>query len=131
MPNPFFECNEFKFQTVASQPEAFIAEFSAADLAKLAVVCEAIANAFAENTPQVRSRLVREAKLHDLFAIFVDWPRAAGSKTILLARRDGNRILVARGLESVDGRIAPGEIERAEQVLARPRGDDGEEGGRG
>jgi hypothetical protein len=128
MSKQFFECNNIEFHTVASQPEAFIADLSPADRAKLAVACEAMANAFAENTPPVRSRLVRGAKLHDLFAIFVDWPRFAGPKTVLLARRDGNRVLVARGLESSDGRIAPGDVERAERALAEAAGNDGEKG---
>ena len=131
MSNPFFECNNIYFHTVASQPEVFIAGLSPGDRAKLAVACEAIANAFAENTPQVRSRLVRNAKLHDMFAIYVDWPRSAGLKTVLLARRDGSRVLVARGLESGDGRIAPRDVERAERALADWRGDDGKKGDRG
>jgi hypothetical protein len=128
---PFFECNEIEFHTVASQPEDFIADFSPADRAKLAVACEAIANAFAENAPQVRSRLVRGAKLHDLFAIFLDWLGSAGPKTVLLARRDGNRVLVARGLESVDGRIAPRDVGRAERALAEASADDDKKGRRG
>ncbi|MET0305281.1 MAG: hypothetical protein ABW196_03515 [Solirubrobacterales bacterium] len=130
MPSPFFECNDIQFHTVASQPEAFIAELTPADQAKLAVACEAIANAYAENTPQVRSRLVRGAKLHDLFAIFVDWPGSARA-TVLLARRDGNRVLVARGLETDDGRIARRDVERAERALVEARGNDGRKGDRG
>ena len=128
MQNPFFECNNITFHTVGPQPEAFIVDLSPADRAKLAVACEATANAFAENTPPVRSRLVRDAKMHDLFAIFVDWPRGSGLRVLLLARRDGNRVLVARGLKTGDGRIAPGEVERAERALTEAQENDGEKG---
>lgn len=131
MKTPFFECNNITFHTVAPQPEAFIADLSPAYRAKLAVACEATANAFAENTPPVRSRLVRNAKRHDLFAIFVDWPNGTGPKTLLLARRNGSRVLVARGLQAGDGRIAPREVERAERALAEAQENDGEKGDHG
>ncbi len=121
---PFFKCSKTKFHTVAAQPERFIAGFSPTYRAKLAVACESIANAYEEGVPQVRSRLVREAKLHDLFAIYVDWWHAGGSKKILLARRDGDRVLVARGFESAEGEIPEREVERAERALEEARADD-------
>ncbi len=129
MPNPFFECNEIEFHIIAPQPEAFVDGFSGVEKAKLRVACEGIANAYAEGSPQVRSRLVRGAKMHDLFAIFVDWPQTAGAKKVLLARRAGNRVLVARGFETCDGKIAPREVVRAEAALSKGVGDDPGEGG--
>ena len=129
MSQQFFKCSGFEFHTIASQPEAFINRLSSADRAKVQVACEGIANAFVDGSPQVRSRLVRGARTHDLFVIYVDWPSGPGSKTILLARRDANRVLVARGLESVDGQIPQPEVERAERALAEAESDD-EEGGR-
>jgi hypothetical protein len=129
--DPFFECNQIKFHTIDPQPETFIAGLSPTDRAKLEVACEATANAFADRTPPVRSRLVRGAKMHDLFMILIDWPWASGPKALLLAHRVSNRVLVARGLRSRDGRIPPGEVERAERALAKAREDDGVGGVRG
>jgi hypothetical protein len=129
--DPFFECNQIQFHAIDPQPEAFISELSPTDHAKLEVACEATANAFVDGTPPVRSRLVRGAKMHDLFVILIDWPRASGPKALLLARRVGTRVLVARGLRSTDGGIPPREVKRAERALARVRKGDGAEGGGG
>ncbi|MFL5898943.1 MAG: hypothetical protein ACJ76D_10880 [Solirubrobacterales bacterium] len=131
MQDPFFECNQIQFHIVDPQPETFIARLPLTDRAKLEVACEATANAFADRTPPVRSRLVRGAKMHDLFVIFIEWPRAPGPKAMLLARRVGNRVLIARGLRSRDGGIPPVEAERAERALAKAREDDGLGGGCG
>jgi hypothetical protein len=113
----FFECNDFEFQTVGSQAEIFIAKLSPIERAKLYVACESIAACFADNSPPVRSRLVKGAKLHELFAILVDWPGGSGSLLRLLGVRDGRRILVARGVRARGGSIPPGEIGKAERTL--------------
>jgi hypothetical protein len=126
---PFFECEQFEFHIIAPQPQVFVEGFSEADKAKLQVACEGIAHAYAEGSPQVRSRLVRGAKMHDLFAIFVDWPQTPGWKKVLLARRDRNRVLVARGLKTSDGEIPAREVARAEAALAKGVDGDPEEGG--
>ncbi|HKZ13100.1 MAG TPA: hypothetical protein VJL81_04555 [Solirubrobacterales bacterium] len=129
MHNQFFECNGFCFQTIALQPEAFIGALSASDLAKLKVACEGIANAFVDGSPPVRSRLARGAKLHDLFVIYVDWPWSPGPTRMLLGRRVGSRVLVARGLKRSDGDIPKDEVKRAERALAEAEDDGATEGG--
>ncbi|HXF30134.1 MAG TPA: hypothetical protein VN522_01345 [Solirubrobacterales bacterium] len=125
MSEPFFKCHEFNFQTVDTQPERFIAALAETDRAKLEVACRGVANSFADKSPPVRSRLVRGAKLHDLFAIYIDWPRSPGPTRLLLARRVGTRVLVARAFADAAGDIPVDEVKRAERALARVAADDG------
>jgi hypothetical protein len=123
--SPFIQCNEFSFHTIAPQPVEFIGALSAADRAKVKVACEAVANAFADNSPPVRSRLVRGATPHDMFVIYVDWPASSGPKTMLLGRRVGTRVLIARGFKSTEAGIPADEVRRAGRALAEATADDG------
>jgi len=122
----FFKCNDFEFHIVSRQAASFVVGLSAAERARFLVACESLAGCLADGSPPVRSRLIKGAKLHGLFAILVDWPAISRPKLRLLAVRDRDRILIARGLRSRDGGISAAEVRRAEAVLSEHRGRGGE-----
>lgn len=117
----FTTCQSFQFHTISEQAEAFVEELSSGEHTRALNACESIANCLVDDSPPVRSRLVKGARMHDLFAILVDWPGASGPKVRLLAKRDGDLILIARGLRTDDGRIGRREVERAERAIAEHR----------
>ena len=129
MKTKVFECIDYKFHTVHKQPQHFVEKLSASERARFYAASESLAACFADGCPPFRSRLVKGAKLHNLFALPVDWPVGSGAGLTLLALRDGKDILLARGLRGNDGRIPSAETARAERALAAYLGGKGERKG--
>jgi hypothetical protein len=118
----FFKCNSFKFKSISDQAVEFASGLDERQRAKLEAACQSVGQSFAAGRPPAgRTQLIRGSKIRGLFELRITWPGAPGPQLRLLCVREGDTVLVARGLVKRSRRISRHEIELAEQVIAAHR----------
>ncbi len=122
MRHQFLTCSPFRFIAITRQMADFVAGLEEPDAARLAAAAQNLADAYADNRPPAgRTQLIRGSKVRGLFELRVTVPGSGGPQLRLLAVREGEEVLCARGFWKCQAKIPRREIETAEAAIRADR----------
>lgn len=122
MGHPLYKCDSFKFKPISRQAEEFALGLDARERKKLAAACQSVGSSLVLGRPPAgRTELIRSSKIRGMFELKVTWPGADGPQLRLICVREGDVVLVARGLVKRSRCISRHDIELAEKTIAEHR----------
>jgi hypothetical protein len=118
MRHQFLTCSPYRFIAITRQLRDFVVELDEPDAARLAAAAQNVADAYADNrSPAGRTQLIRGSKVRGLFELRGTLAGSSGPQLRLLAVREGEEVLCARGFWKCQAKIPRREIEAAEAAI--------------